>query len=231
MGMCCARTAVRADEPGWQGKAAAGLNLTKGNSDTTGLNLEVKAERKEEKHDISLGALFAYGESDGEATEENAKAFVQYNRLITEKAYLYANCEIAYDSVASLDYRFIAGPGIGYYLLKDENQTLGIEVGASYVSEQVRADSKTDAFALRVTQRYERALSKTAKISATVEYLPELDDFGTFLLNAELGVETAISGRFSLRAVVQDRYDSDPAADVEENDVTVKMTLVYSIGK
>lgn len=226
----CVTIGARAEDGAWQSKAAAGLSIAQGNSDTMSLSLELTAGLKAAKNETSLGAAFAYGETDSSATEDNAKAFAHYSRLTENRIYMYVNCDIGYDSIASLDYRLVMGPGLGYHLLKDDTQELKIELGASYVSEKIRDGSGSDAIAVRVMQRYDRTLSKTAKLWETVEYLPEADNPDAFLLSAELGIETTISSKLSLRILIQDRYDSDPAVGVAENDVSARMALVYSLG-
>jgi putative salt-induced outer membrane protein YdiY len=230
IGIACGTILLQAEESAWQSKAAAGLSLAKGNSDTVSLSLELTADQKTQKHETSLGALFAYGETGAIPTEQNGKAFAHYNMLSGGRTYLYVNFDIGHDSIASVDYRIITGPGIGYYVLKDENQALKVEIGASYVDEKLRNGTGSDTIALRIMQRYELALSKTAKLWTALEYLPELDDMDTFLLNAELGVETTISSKLSLRLLIQNRYDSAPVTGADENDVSARMALVYNMG-
>lgn len=69
----------------------------------------------------------------------------------------------------------------------------------------------------------------TAKVWESAEYPPEFEDFNIYLLNSEIGVETAISGRLSLRLVVQNTYDGDPAPGVKENDIVIKSSLVCNL--
>jgi hypothetical protein len=55
------------------------------------------------------------------------------------------------------------------------------------------------------------AFSDKAKIWQSAEYLPKANDFGDYLLSAEVGAEAAMNSRVSLRIVLQDKYDSTPA--------------------
>src|SRR5690242_1125436 len=47
--------------PEWTGSVAAGLSLTKGNSDTMLLTLSGRATKKWDLNELSLGAIGAYG--------------------------------------------------------------------------------------------------------------------------------------------------------------------------
>ena len=129
------------------------------------------------------------------------------------------------DDIADIRYRVTLGPGLGAYLVKNAKTSLSAEVGPSYIWEEV-GDIRNDYFAVRFAERFEHVLSATAKIWQSVEYIPKADDFSDYLLNMEVGIEAAINSHVNLRLVLQDKYDSTPGVDLEEND----LTLIAGIG-
>jgi hypothetical protein len=58
-----------------------------------------------------------------------------------------------------------------------------------------------------------------------VEYLPQVEDFGNYILNAEIGVESSLSKALSLRVYVVDTYNSVPAPGRKKNDVKLVAAL------
>ena len=125
-----------------------------------------------------------------------------------------------YDDIAKVDYRVILNPGLGAYLVKHDRLTFSVEAGPAYVIEKV--DGETDDYlALRLAERIDFTLSPTAKVWQSAEYLPKIDDFDAYLLNAELGVEAALNSRLNLRVVLQDKYNSTPAGGLDKNDVAL----------
>lgn len=231
---------VTAEPDGWGLKVACGANLAHGNSDVASANLEASADRKGTPNEIHLGGAFAYGESDDDVTEENSKVDGQYNRLLSERFYLYLNGKAERDEVAMLDYRTLVGPGAGCYVVKSEQHALKIEAGASYMWEKLSytetidglsgdVEETDDTTAIRIVQRYEGTVGE-AKVWQGIEYLPEVDDFATYLLTAEVGIETLVTDVLSLRLVVTDRYDSEPAPGSKENDIAIRASLVFSYG-
>ena len=186
---------------------------------------------------MKAGAEYKYGEStvnnnDGTSTNEkntdNAKGEAQYNRLFNARTYGVLSASLLYDDIADIDYRAIIGLGLGQYLVKTDASSLAIEVGPAELLEKVGGE-KNDAVLLRAAQRGEHKFASGAKVWDSVEYLPELEDFGAYLLNSEVGLDAAVAGDLSLRLVVQDRYDSKPAQDSEKNDVSVTAGLVYKL--
>jgi putative salt-induced outer membrane protein YdiY len=213
----------------WNTSVSAGVNLSRGNTRNMLLNGSVVSEYKKEMNEAKMGVEGNYGETevtlpDGsketQGNVENSRAFVDYRRLLNARTYGYLNGDLRNDNIAEIDYRLMTGPGIGQYLLKSAVQNLGVEAGASYIKEKV-AGLEDDKMALRVGERYDFKMSDTAKVWESVEYLPAFEDFGDYLLNAEVGAEAAMNARVSLRLVLQDKFDSTPGAGLKKNDLVI----------
>lgn len=234
--MVQAQEAAVAADPAWKTSIHAGLTLTDGNSDTLNTHAGIEAHHGEGPLLVRIGAMGHYGETEGETTTQKAEGFAHIKRLLDEAWYAYADASILHDEPGGVDYRLVAGPGLGRFLVKSETETLWIEAGVSYVREELKADeslgggSLSDDFAaVRLAQRYEIAVSETATFWQALEYLPRIGEWDEYLLRAEAGIETAVSGRLSLRVAVDSRYDSDPAPGRETNDLTVTASLVFTL--
>jgi len=231
-----AQEAAAVADPAWKTSIHAGLTLTDGNSDTLNVNAGIEAQRGEAPNFARVGATGHYGETEGETTTEKAEGFANYKRLLDEAWYAYADASILHDEPGGVDYRLVAGPGLGRFLMRSEAETLWVEAGVSYVREELKSDeslgggSLTDDFAaVRLAQRYELAVSGTAKVWQALEYLPRIGDWDEYFLRAEAGLETTVTGNLSLRVAVDSRYDSDPAPGREKNDLTVTASLVFTL--
>jgi len=220
-----------ADDPtAWKSSAAFGLTMTRGNSETVMGTLNLSTGKKWDQHEISLGADAAYGttEIDGEeeTTASSARAFGQYNHLFNERLYGYGRLEALHDDVANVDYRITLSPGAGYYLIKEDRMDLSVEAGPSYVLE--RLDGEEDNYlALRLAEKFNFKINDRARIWQSVEFLPQVDDFDNFLLNAEIGIEADLTESFSLRSFIQDTYDNEPAPGRDENDLKWVTAIAY----
>lgn len=226
-----ASLAVAGEDTAWTGSASLGLSLTSGNSETFGVNGAVTAERTGEKSKLILGAQGNYAQSEingaDETTTDDAKAYAQFNRNITDRLYWLVGSSIEGDSIADIYYRFMVGPGLGAYLIKNDKVGLSVDVGGSYIREELTNGLEDDFAALRVAQRFEYKLTEKARIWQAAEYLANFEDFEAYLLNAEVGVEAALKGALSLRVVLLDKYDNVPAPGLEENDISLITSLVY----
>lgn len=214
------------EEPKWNTTGALGLSVSSGNTENTLLNVNLITSRKWEKNELDMGADASYGESDGLRNTANAHAFAQYNRLFTEKWYGLLRVDAMHDDVADVQYRVAVSPGVGYYVFKTTNSFLRFETGPGFVWERV-AGVDDDYVTLRLAERYETQINDKVKLWQYIEWLPNVEDFQDGVINAELGVDASLTKRMSLRAFVQDTYDSTPAPGSKHNDVKFIMALAY----
>jgi putative salt-induced outer membrane protein YdiY len=212
--------------PAWQTSAAAGLTLTRGNSDTLTATANILTQKKWDQHELTFGADATYGEDDGSKNSESLHGFGQYNRLFTERLYGYARVDALHDAVADVEYRLTISPGLGYYFIKNDQTRLSGEAGPAVIFEK-QGNEETTYIALRVAERFEHQLNDRVRLWQSLEWLPQVDDFDNWILNAEVGVETQLTERLSLRVFAQDTYDNQPAAGRQENDLKMVTAVAY----
>ena len=231
----------------WEGSVAAGVTLTKGNSDTFLGNITGTAVRKTPRDEILLGASGTYGTTEKEetfttasgvtfkhdtkdTTTANAAGYGQYNHLITDRWYAGARLDLLHDAIAEVKYRVTVGPLIGYYAIKEPATSLKFEAGPVGIFERVGSGSDTEDnqyCALRLSERFEHKFSSKAKVWQSLDFFPQVDRFHNYIINGEIGVESGLSQRLALRAVFQDTYDNEPAEHQKKNDIKLITSLVY----
>lgn len=214
------------ETPKWVTTGSLGLSLAKGNTDNLLINGNLLASRKWERNELDLGADGAYGETDGTKSTENAHGFGQYNRLLSERLFGLLRVDAVYDNIASVDYRITLSPGVGYYFIKSTNTFLRGEVGPGFVFERV-GGVDDNYVSLRLAERFETKINDRVKLWQSLEWLPAVDDFNNSVINAELGLDTSLTKKLSLRTLVQDTYDTTPALGLKHNDVKLILSLAY----
>ena len=214
------------DPTGWETSAALGFTLTQGNADTVLATASLLSLKKWEMNELSAGFNASYGEVESVQNNGTARGTAQYNRLIGEQGnYLYIKADLFHDTIADVDYRLSLSPGYGYYFINNDRTKLSAEIGPGYIYEKL--GSGTDSYAtLRIAERFEYKISERARLWQSVEWLPQVDNFENFLLVAEIGVESDLTEKMSLRVSLQDNYDNQPAAGRKAND----LRLVTGIG-
>jgi putative salt-induced outer membrane protein len=206
--------------PKWDVSVGAGLTATAGNSDTVMATINGRADKKWDVHELHFGIDGTYGEDNGETSNERLGGFAQYNYLFTERLYGYLRLDALHDAIADVEYRFVLSPGVGYYIIKEPKTTFAVEGGPGMVVEKQGRDEHT-YFILRIAEKFEHKFNDHVRIWESVEFLPQIDNWDNFIINAEAGVESALSKAWALRLVLQDTYDNQPAPGRKENDFKV----------
>lgn len=226
IGTALAQAPAPEKKPGWDTSAALGFTLTRGNSDTLLFTGNIITGKKWDNDEARLGADATYGENDGEKNAESLHGFGQYNHLFSERGFGYVRLDALHDAVADVEYRFTLGPGAGYYFIKKENTKLSGEVGPAFVYEK-QGDETTGYFTLRLAERFDQKVNERVKIWQSLEILPQVDDFDNFIVNGEVGIESSLTTKLSLRAYIQDTFDHEPAPGRQKNDVKLVTALAY----
>jgi putative salt-induced outer membrane protein YdiY len=136
--------------------------------------------------------------------------------------------EALHDGIADVDYRVTLSPGAGYYLIKQTNIFFRVELGPGYVFEKLGGITH-DYATLRIGERFEWKITERAKLFQSAEYLPQVDKFENYVINAEIGLDTAITKRLSQVTLIQDSYRSEPAPGRLHNDLKLIAGLKYKL--
>ena len=235
-----ATTPLQAEpEREWKTSLAIGFNTTDGNSKQLTANTTLTIDYRKTPLEFSFLAEGNYGEAETTADDGTTSTDTTIRNARNtgnlkyrwSRTYLYANTTSLHDDIAGIEYRWTAGPGIGYFLLDHEGTRLSVEAGITYIRESLDTGNNTstgeDIPALRLAHRLEHSLSKTAKLWEAIEYLPDLGEFDAYLLNVEAGVEASLTKLGALRMVFQNKYDSVPPPDRESNDLSIVASLVF----
>ena len=211
----------------WQNAVSVGLTLTRGNSDTMLFTADYLAQRKTPTDEYKLGLSGAYANQDSKQTENDYKAFGQWNHLFTDRFFGYARVDGMRDLIADVDYRLTLGPGAGYYLLKATNTTLAVEAGTAFEAQRLDNQGDKTFDTVRFAERFEHKVNDHVRIWENVEILPQVDKFDNYVVNAEVGVETALAKSFTLKTFLDDSYDNRPAPGKLKNNVRLVTALGY----
>lgn len=103
-----------------------------------------------------------------------------------------------------------------------DNNTLG-KHGLLFRNRIRRAEKLDDHhhsyWGLRVAERFEQKFGNGARVWENAEWIPQVDDFKNWILNAEAGASAPIAKSLDVRLTIQDTYNNEPAAGRLKNDL------------
>jgi putative salt-induced outer membrane protein YdiY len=218
----------------WQNTATLGVTLARGNTDTTLVSLALDSTKKWAHSDLHLYADDFYGDtrlpgaSSSTTTADAEHGFAQYNQDFTAHFYGYGRLEGMHDGIADIQYRMTLATGVGYYFIKNKTADLSLEGGPGYIAEKLD-DQSTSYATLRIAEKFHYRISEHAKAWETIEFLPQVDNFNNYIVNAEAGIEAGLNqgNKLALRTVIDDSYDNVPAPHRLKNDLKLIAGITY----
>jgi putative salt-induced outer membrane protein len=217
----------------WKTSVAAGVTVARGNTDSTQISLTGQTQKKWTGNTITLEADMLYGESkipnqSEQVTAQTYHGYAEYDRSF-DRFYGYGKVDGFHDGIADIKYRFTGTLGLGYYVLTNKTYDLEAEVGPGFIDEQLGEEHER-YWTLRLAEKAHYIISPNAKAWETVEFLPQVDDWNNYIINAEIGVEAKLTkgNKLSLRSVIDDSYVNVPAAGRLKNDIKFITSVVYN---
>jgi putative salt-induced outer membrane protein YdiY len=135
--------------------------------------------------------------------------------------------KVFHDRLADLSYRANGSLSIGRHFIRTDRTAFSAEAGPGYVAEK-KGGEEEGFVAGRLAQYFEFMVTPSLQVWQSLEYMPNLEDPRVYFLNAEIGLETRLLSDLSLRFTVEDRYDSHPAEDKENNELLTTTALSWS---
>ncbi len=227
--LAIASLAAADEDHGWELTGAAGLTYAEGNSDSVAYSIQVLASYLDEKNETYLGADWFYAEDGGVASTDRFLLSAQQNRRLDERWHIGGIGSWQRDDIAGIDRRIDLGLLLGYRAIDSERATLTLEVGPGYAWEKQGGTSRSFA-GLRLAEKFEYEFTETTKLWQSLSWTPKIEDFADYLIDLELGIETRITDRWSLRTFARHRIDSTPAAGRGRSDTSLVFGAAYDLG-
>jgi len=214
----------------WEITGALGFTLTDGNSDTIQLTVGAGAKREWTLWKLGMKLGILYGESDGDQTASEWLFLERLERKLSEVATIFQDLLLEHDEEEDLRYRIQFTLGYNRRLVKKETFELWGNVGGGVLHEEFFDDSETEGIA-QLGINFTWQITKQLKYAQVLTFYPSLSEGGEFRMYWESVFTTPISDRLDLRITILDRYDSNPQAGVEENDLTIAISLAIKFTK
>jgi putative salt-induced outer membrane protein YdiY len=217
----------------WSGSVLLGGMITTGNSQTESLNAAGHLGRRTDKDRIQFDASYLFGRQKvpGDGTHETTNNWTiqgKYDYFFTERLYGYATARVERDVIAGLNLRFTPGVGAGYQWIDTPRWKFNTEGGVSYIYRDYSNDGTSESVSLRVAYHLIGKIADKVSVFHNFEYLPGLDRIENYLITADAGLRTDITGKLFAEFKVEWRYDSKPAPGKVYNDARYIASLGWA---
>ena len=117
--------------------------------------------------------------------------------------------------------------GLGYEAYKEDDRFLKLRFGAGS-SREFGIPGTEWLPELQFGADWERQVTETLKLFATLDYYPNVSDFSDFRFVTNAGLEFVVDAErnINFRMFVLDRFDSTPVPGDQDNDIDYGVTIV-----
>lgn len=212
---------------GWEGGLDAGLELTRGNSQTKNFRLAFRAARKSSHDKLTVYAESIYSVDDLPAakprtTANENKGGLRYDRDFTSRFFVFANADFMSDALQDLSLRSVLGGGIGYHLIKGERTTLDLLVGPNFTRENY-VEFKRNLAAAQASEEFMHKFGKSTTVTQSLSFFPEVGEIGASGINyrASFTFEsvTRLNKWLGWQNNFSDDYVKNPPAGKKQNEL------------
>lgn len=212
----------------WQGNVDLGFVEMSGNTEKTSVNISVAAAKESKKDRLEASSGVNYGQTEGQEDTQKGYIAARYSLYHTDKFFSYYESAMEYDGFQSLDSRSKIGLGVGRRFINTDTTKLNCRIGGLWINEDYEAPLPDDSYGavsvgLNLTRQLRRNLVFVQKFSFDMS----IEDTDNSLLTSESGLRTDLSDRLSISILAVDKYDNNPPANLEKNDLTLTTSLGY----
>lgn len=225
VGLLCGVLVSGVASADWTGKGTFGGVLSRGNSDTETINLNIDVANELERWTHKAGASMLRTVSDDVTSADRWELRGETNYKLNQRSYLFGTLRYEDDAFTDYEYQATLAGGYGYRFIATDKTRLEGQIGLGVRQTELRltGDKAEDAI-VRGAMNFEHKLTATTLVYD--RFLVESGEENTFVQNA-LGMEVKIAERFALGLDYSVRHNTDVLPGTEETDQVFTVNLVY----
>jgi Protein of unknown function, DUF481 len=220
-----AKPAVAPPRSQWAGEAQIGTDLAFSTKDRRLFTGRLKASYSRQRFQNTMEYLFTYGKTDGEISANRMNGSMKSDWRVSPKFYVYNLGGAGYDEIRKIDLHYEAGPGLGYPLLQGKDLALSSELGVNYQAEERFLSEKDRRFYFRLAEIATFKLNSKLSLDEKAEWFPQVERPDHYRVRVEANARYLLAENLSLVFSVLDQFDTDPAPQVDRNDLQIRSSL------
>ncbi len=166
-----------------------------------------------------------YGETEGVKSANRMEGSLKVDSDVGRRIFVYAGGGGGYDEIRKIDLRYEAGPGLGYHLVNQPRFQMNFESGANYQVQERSAGSDDQNVYARVAEDFTWKLAERLTATHRFEYFNNSNDLNEFRFRLDSTISYALWKNLSLNLTVLDMYDTDPAPNVNRNELLMRSSI------
>jgi putative salt-induced outer membrane protein len=220
---------VVAPPPKWKFKAELGVTGTSGNTRTQDLRAAIGALLETPDERWKFDGVYSRSKTDGETTAKNWYLAGLHDWLFHDSPWLlFATARYDWDAFQSWDSRISVGVGAGYTVIDTEKTKARLRAGFNETREKGGPNDGDWRPEGMLGAEATHKLTSNQTLEGTIQWFPDLQNSGEYrvVATAAWSVKLTDNG-LSLKAGVEDEYDTHRESPYKREDVKYFLALLY----
>lgn len=215
--------------PGWTGSIGAGLAATKGNTDTSTLNVGADVLR-DYGTDVLFKAtgLLLKGSNNGVSNVDRSQADARVDYKLSPRLSAFALTTFARDNFKAIDYLLAPTAGLSYKVVALPRTEWITDGSAGVVFEKNKGLDVDTSGAVIAGEKLVQKLGEKSKFTHAATALWKLKDFDDAFYTFSAGLLTSIAGNFDLKTEFLSTYKNKLTnTALKKADQSIVLSVVY----
>lgn len=192
----------------------AGFAQTSGNANAISTNFGNKVKYSAKGWILNEDLSFFYGEANDKVNANFWNGGLRAERALLPRLGVFVATRFDRNVLQGIASRFEEGFGLDAKLIAEKRDVLNMQVGGSFFQQRLTpgstASTKRNYPAARLGLDYKHLFSELAYVQQTGEYLPNLSEGDSYLVNTETSLVAPLSKRLAVKLGYVIRYNSTP---------------------
>jgi putative salt-induced outer membrane protein len=172
---------------------------TSGNTNTSTFSTKLEATTAlSDRSNFRAKGNILYSENNSESSANKYDVELDYNYMLDKNIYAYYGVNYLKDQFSDYDYRLNTGPGIGYKLLDNKEQTIDLQGGLDYALDQYSSGVKDEYVATRAEVNYRYRINDNLKFKQMLNYLVSIVDNDKYFMSSDTSLSAKMTDNLSL---------------------------------
>lgn len=178
---------------------------------------------------FDVTASFAYGDDDGEETENNLLVGLDYRRDFSSSFFGYGQIDAAFDrlseTVGEYEQDVFVGAGVGYRIFNTADTQWSVQAGPGYRVAKVVGGDDVEEAAASVSSNFFKNLTETSYITNDTDVI--YSEFATTVTN-ELALNVDLNDSLTLRTSYSTNFNDQTDNEFSDAENKFGIAAVYN---
>jgi len=216
----------------WRLRSEISYVKTAGNTQTETFAGKLDSAREGRVYKLFFKGQYVYGKNSGREDSNKLALDGRWEAALNERFSGIVSVGYGRDKFSGYRYRVFIGPGVGYFLVKEEKRCLQLSLALNYYNDRFSVGERDKQRSLtgKTLAKFDWRPRGNFRFSENLGFFHAFNEAGRYFVESETAVEARINKTFSIGVSYKYNYQNrPPAPEIKRIDTTFLTTLIIDV--